>query len=193
MANEERNLDIQLKESNSKAIYIFGEINENISREVVSDIVETNWDKDNIKTINIFICSEGGNLSDCFAIIDTIELLKESKGIIVITHGLGEVVSAGFFLFLLGDIRILYPSCRVFVHEHITIGAECQTYGERIKQDKTEERRIYKMYVDYIARRLNITGKRAKNLVAKNDWLTRAQLTEYNVIPKEVKEEEPNE
>lgn len=189
MPNDERNEDQKIK-SNSKASYIFGEINENISREIVQDLIETEWEVEKINTLNLFICSEGGNLSDCFAIIDTVELLRKMYNIKIITHGLGEVVSAGFFIFLLGDVRILYPSCRVFVHEHITVGAEGQTYGERLKQDKTEERIVYRLYVDYIARRLGITSKRAKNLVAKNDWLTRSQLVDYNVIPKEVKEDE---
>lgn len=163
-----------------KIIHVIGEVNENTTENITKELIETNWKEDNIKELHIYICSEGGYLRDCFAIIDLIEDIREKDDIIIRTYGLGEVASAGFFIFLLGDERILYPSCRVFVHEHITIGDE-KTYGERIKADKTEEKEVYDNYVNFTAERLNITNTKAKNLLRKNKWLTKKEVKNYNI------------
>lgn len=169
-----------LKPGAFKVLYVVGEVNENMSSDVIKEIIESDWSEDNIKELHIYICSEGGYLRDCFAIIDLIQQIREQFGITIRTYGLGEVVSAGFFIFLLGDERHLFPSCRVFVHEHITEGAE-QTYGERIKADKTEEREVYENYARYTSERLGLSLRKAKNLLKKNKWLTKQEVKSYNI------------
>lgn len=163
-----------------KTLYIMGEVNENTTTEVTREIIESDWSGDNIRELHIYICSEGGYLRDCFAIIDLIRQIKKQFNITVRTYGLGEVASAGFFIFLLGDERQLFPSCRVFVHEHITVGTE-QTYGERIKADKTEEKEVYDNYVRYTAECLDISTRKVKNLLKKNKWLTQQEIKTYGI------------
>lgn len=163
-----------------KVLYIVGEVNESTTSEVTRELLETDWADDNIRELHIYICSEGGYLRDCFAIIDLIEQIKDQFKVIIRTYGLGEVASAGFFIFLLGDERHLFPSCRVFVHEHITVGTE-QTYGERIKADKTEEKEVYDNYVKYTSERLGISVTRTKNLLKKNKWLTKREVNNYGI------------
>jgi len=163
-----------------KIIYVIGEVNENTTECITKELLETDWTADNVKELHIYICSEGGYLRDCFAIIDIIEGIRARHDILIRTYGLGEVASAGFFIFLLGDERILYPSCRTFVHEHITIGDE-KTYGERIKADKTEEKEVYDNYVKFTSDRLGITSIKAKNLLRKNKWLTKKEVRNYNI------------
>lgn len=163
-----------------KILYIFGEINEAISQEVTQELIETDWRGEEIQELQLYICSEGGYLRDCFAVIDLVQAIKDRFQIKVYTYGLGEVASAGFFIFLLGEKRVLFPSCRVFVHEHITLGSE-QTYGERIKADKTEEKEVYDKYVKYTSERLELGIKKAKNLLKKNKWLTDKEIKLYNI------------
>lgn len=164
-----------------KNIFIIGEVNENISNEIIQEIINDNWDKEILKTINIYINSPGGFLSDCFAIIDLVMEIKKKYNLEINTFGLGEVTSAGFFLFLLGDNRILYPSCRVYVHSHLTLNSADKTYDERIKADKTEEKEIYDNYISYVSERLEITQTKAKNLLKKNKWLNKKEIKEYNI------------
>jgi len=170
-----------------KSIYVFGEVNESISREIIQELVEHNWET--TTHMHIFICTEGGNLHDCFAIIDFIENIKVQFGIHICSFGLGEVVSAGFLLFLLGDTRVMFPNCRMFVHEHITINQETQTYGQRLKADKGEEKNVYQLYVNYITRRLGITMRKSKTLLRKCDWLSEKDIVSYNIVPR-IKENE---
>lgn len=163
-----------------KVLYIIGEVNESVTEEITRELIESDWIEDNIRELHIYICSEGGYLRDCFAIIDLIQQLRKQFPIVIRTYGLGEVASAGFFIFLLGDERQLFPSCRVFVHEHITIGTE-QTYGERIKADKTEEKEVYDNYVKYTSERLGISVTKTKNLLKKNKWLTKKEMRSYGI------------
>ena len=172
--------ELSVKDPTKKNIYIIGEVNENTTSEIVREIIDINWDEENIKELNIYISSMGGFLSDCFAIIDLILQIKKDHELIVNTYGLGEVASAGFFLFLLGDARVLYPNCRVYVHSHITIGDE-KTYIDRIKADKTEEKELYNNYVAYMAQQLNVSTTKAKNLLKKNKWLTKKEIRDYNI------------
>lgn len=163
-----------------KILYIVGEVNESTTAEVAKELIEAEWEEENIRELHIYICSEGGYLRDCFAVIDLVQKIKSEFNITIRTYGLGEVASAGFFIFLLGDERQLFPSCRVFVHEHITMGTE-QTYGERIKADKTEEKEVYENYVKYTSERLGISVTKVKNLLKKNKWLTKKEIKTYRI------------
>lgn len=169
---------------NNKCITIFGEINYDIAETILNDLIEEEWD-DNQNNLDIYIYSEGGFLSACFAIVDIINMFKIKHNIKITTYGVGEIASAGFFLFLLGDNRILYPSCRVFVHEHITIDAESKTYSEKLKEDRTIEKEIYEMYVAYTMTQLSCTKQKAKKLLAKNKWLNKKEIKQFNILGNE--------
>jgi len=172
-----------IKDSTSdtkKNIFIIGEVNENTTSEIVRELIDINWDEEEIKELNIYVSSQGGFLSDCFAIMDLVLSLKKEHNLKIKTYGLGEVASAGFFLFLLGDNRVLYPRCRVYVHSHITMGEE-KTYVERIKADKNEEKELYNNYVIYMSEQLGISTTKAKNLLKKNKWLSKKEIRDYNI------------
>lgn len=167
-----------------KILYIIGEINEGTTAEILREVIETEWEEEKIKEVEIYITSEGGYLKDCFAVIDIIQEYKKRYGLTIKTFGLGEISSSGFFLFLLGDYRYLYPSCRAFVHEHITMNDD-RPYGERLKADRTEEKEVYVNYLSFTAERLGISLRKAKNLLKKNKWLTKKEIASYNLIKEE--------
>jgi ATP-dependent protease ClpP protease subunit len=163
-----------------KTLFMIGEINENVTNEVIQELVSIDWATTTIKDLDIYVSSQGGFLSDCFAIIDFILHVKKTYNIRVNTYGLGEVSSAGFFLFLLGDTRYLFPSCRVFVHSHITIGDE-KPYDERVRADKAEEKELYNNYVSYMSTQLDLSMAKTKNLLKKSKWLSKKEITAYNI------------
>lgn len=168
-----------------KSVCVFGEIGESTSSTVIPELLETNFIEENIKELHLYICSEGGMLSHCFALIDFIQVLKRQHNLTVYTYGLGEIASGGFFLFLLGDKRVLFPNCRIFVHEHITIDREPQTYSDRLKEDKTTEKELYETYINYTSTQLKVSNKRAKTLLAKNKWLTKRDIKSFNILGEE--------
>jgi ATP-dependent protease ClpP protease subunit len=163
-----------------KTLFAIGEVNDGMSQGIITELLSHNWEKDPVRQVLLYISSEGGYLHDCFAMIDLLEFFKYKYDFEIITFGLGEIASAGLFLFMVGDQRILFPSCRVFVHEHISMSAE-QTYSERLKADKGEETIVYNNYLKYTARNLGLTNRRAKALLKKNKWLTELEIRNYNI------------
>ena len=178
--NSTKVLDEKIK---IKQLFIVGEINEDRSREIIKALFETNWEKEEITNIHLYITSEGGYLKDCFAIIDAILFVKEAFNIHVSTFGLGECASAGFFIFLVGDMRVLFPRCNVFVHEHITQFSE-NTYSDSKKEEK-DATMLYDMYVKYTCDRLQLSKARVRTLLKKNRYLRFNELESFNIITKE--------
>lgn len=171
---------------NIKQIYLFGEIDGNVSRECIETLLDIDFVKENIKILKLYISSEGGFLFDCFAIIDCVLDLKTKYNLKIETYGLGQISSAGLFLFLLGDTRILYKNCKVYVHEHITTEENGKTYGERLKEDKTQEKDIYEMYFQYSMNQLNLNKQQVKKFLALNKWMTKKEIEKFNIVKNNV-------
>lgn len=164
---------------------LIGSIDENMLKSVINGLNEIE-DMGDVKVLNIFISSQGGSLHDCFAMIDVIEYLKDRFNFEINTFGLGLVASGGFFLFLLGDNRCSFPSCRFYVHEHVCVDEEELPYSKKIMREK-EDKVLNKMYVHYVARRLNISDQKARALLRKDAWLTAKDLAKYGVVNGELK------
>lgn len=194
MADERINDDTKIiTEDNikTKQLYIIGEINEGMSKDIIKALFETNWKEDAINNLSIYISSEGGFLIDCFAMIDAIQFIRDTYDVHVSTIGLGECTSAGFFLFLVGDLRILFPNCRIYVHEHIATLGE-SSYDDTRREIK-DQKMVYDMYVAYTTKRLGISPTRVKNLLKKNRYLTPKELKKFNIITPDLNEEEKTE
>ena len=168
-----------------KNLYLIGPINESMVKEVIPGLLEDpNIDK--LDILNLFVSSEGGSLHDCMAIIDTIEHLKRTVKFEVNSCGMGMVASGGVFLFLLGDNRAMLPSCRFFVHEHVCMDEEELPYSKKLSREK-EDKLLNNMYVHYVARRLEISDRKARSLLKKDKWLTQRDLESYGLITGELK------
>lgn len=179
--------DPQVKPKQTKNMYLVGEVNEEMNREVLEEL--TNIDFDCVDTINVYISSSGGLLHDCFSMIDMFLFVKNSNNCTINTFGLGCIASAGFFLFLLGDGRFLFPNCRVFVHEHITVGEEGKPFTKKLA-DLSEDKRLNKMYINYVHERLDITVTKAQTLLKKDAWLSDKEIIEFKINTGEVYEDE---
>jgi len=164
-------------------IYIFDELTQTDAGNIISDLVKL--DLNNVTNINIYMCCCGGDLYGCFAILTYITEIRKKYGIHVTTYGMGQVASAGFFLFLLGDTRILYPMTRVFVHEHINYEEQEMTHSERKVAGK-EDDIVHRMYVDFISERLNMPNKDIVELLQKNKNLSDSEIKNYNVTTQEL-------
>lgn len=105
-----------------KNIYIFGNISEKMSFEVVADLVELSANIVNNGMINpeitIFLNTEGGDLTEMYAIYDMIKFVQ-NKGIDVSIIGLGKVMSAGLTLLGAGTKgkRKVSKNTRLMFHE----------------------------------------------------------------------------
>jgi len=168
-----------MNKDTKKNLFIIGDIEDNMTKEILKSLLD-DPDINDLKTLNIFIETIGGDLHCCFAILDAIEYLKEQIRFKINTFGIGKVYSAGFFIFLLGDYRKLFPSTRVFVHEHLILNDEASPFTAKLKEFE-EDRNLHQIYTTYVMRRLDITSRQARTLLKKNKWLTTKDIEKYNI------------
>lgn len=95
---------------------LMGEINDISVKTVIEWILHENHvRKKKQKELLLMICSEGGSVSDAFALID----VMQSSKIPVKTVGLGEISSAGLMIFIAGSAgrRVLTPRTSILSHQ----------------------------------------------------------------------------
>jgi len=160
-------------------IYIIGEISEVTAADVINDIEDIDLESGDVLDITIF--SSGGCLYSTLAIIDYLQKVKADNNLTIVTHGLGDICSGGFLLFLLGDHRTIYPMCRIYVHEHLTTDSPTTTYSKKVIYNK-EEKRLNKMYTAWVAERIGSTYAKAHKLLMLDGWLSDAQIKKYNIF-----------
>lgn len=84
-------------------------------REAIKFIMKANFQPKKLDHINLVICSPGGAVDACFALIDTMK----GSAIPVRTIGLGCIASCGLLLFMAGQKghRILTPNTSILSHQ----------------------------------------------------------------------------
>ena len=103
----DRGLDIT-----NRTIYIFGEIDEHASENVIKGLQFLSLTDGNI---TIMINSQGGSASDMFAIYDAMCACDQS----ITTVGLGEICSAAGLLLVAGDKRLVSKNAMFMAHQCI--------------------------------------------------------------------------
>ena len=84
-------------------------------KEAIEFILKQNIEKKKQKRLQFMICSPGGAMPDCFALID---IMKGSR-IPIHTVGLGMIASCGLLLFITGEKghRTLTPNTSILSHQ----------------------------------------------------------------------------
>ena len=97
-------------------IFLFvGGVDSDSCREAIEFVLKQNTEKKKKKKLQFMICSPGGEMPPCFALID---IMKGSK-IPIHTIGLGLIASCGLLLFISGEKghRILTPNTSILSHQ----------------------------------------------------------------------------
>ena len=140
-----QSLDDELVDTNPGVSLLFGEICAENVAPLIAWILAENFSESAPEQLTILINSEGGDLSDAFALI---EVMRGSK-IPINTVALGQVASAGLLIFMAGDYRIITPSCSVMSH-HFSAGVS-GTFHDLINANKEwnfTQQRIVNMYME---------------------------------------------
>lgn len=99
-------------------MYVFmGEVDHESIRPIIEWILHENFvAKKKRKELLLMICSEGGDMSAAFALID----VMRSSNIPIKTVGLGQIASAGLLIFLAGSPgrRTLTPNTSIMSHQY---------------------------------------------------------------------------
>ncbi len=93
---------------------IYDDIDCEVAKQVTQFIIEQQFGDPESRpdVLNVLINSQGGSVTDAFAIID----VMASSHIPIRTIGLGQIASAALMIFLVGNERILTPNTSILSH-----------------------------------------------------------------------------
>jgi len=124
-------------------VYILmDEISNESCKDAIEFILKQNAEKKKQKRLQFLICSPGGDVPSCFALID---IMKGSK-IPIHTVGLGCIASCGLLLFITGEKgnRILTPNTSILSHQYSwgSYGKEHELFAQVKEFELSTERMI---------------------------------------------------
>lgn len=130
----------------SGMVVLMGEIDHDSVQPVIEWILHENHvRKKKHKELLLMICSEGGDLSCAFALID----VMQSSAIPVKTVGLGQIASAGLCIFIAGapGRRILTPNTSIMSHQ-FSWGTEGKVHElfATVKEFELTQKRMIELY-----------------------------------------------
>jgi len=155
--NKEYAYDLYSRLLNDRIVFINGEINDNLSSIVVSELLYL--DSLNHNDIYLYINSPGGSITSGMAIYDTMNYIKSD----VKTICVGLAVSMGAFILANGTIgkRCSLPNSEIMIHQPLG-GTQGQATDIKIAAE-----RILKIKDKLNTILANVTGKDIK--VIEND------------------------
>lgn len=177
VSNSERVYDIYSRLLKDRIIIINGEIDNTLSNSVVAQLLYL--DSINNDDISLYINSPGGNVTDGFAIYDTMNLIKSD----VSTIGMGMCASMAAFLLSSGSKgkRYILPNCEVMIHQPLGgasgQAAEIKIAAEHILKTKEKLNKILSIN----------TGKKLNEIEKDTDrdnYMTASESLEYGIVDK---------
>jgi len=101
---------------NSQTQFLVGDIDGDSVTHIIKWITTENFDPKPDKILTLYINSDGGSLTDAFALVD---IMRSSKCKIR-TIGIGSIISAGFLIFAAGtkDERYISKNTTIMCHQY---------------------------------------------------------------------------
>ena len=123
-------------------VVFMGDVTVETMSPLIDWILAENYKEKKKKELTLGICSRGGDLNACFALVD---IMKGSK-IPIRTVGLGMIASCGLLMFITGakGKRVLTPNTSILSHQYSwgSIGKEHELFARVKELELTTERMI---------------------------------------------------
>jgi ATP-dependent Clp protease protease subunit len=181
MTTETENLDQSHSQrlADSGMLVLMGEIDNNSIKPVIEWILHENFvAKKKRKELLLMICSEGGDMSAAFALID----VMRSSNIDIKTVGLGQIASAGLLIFLAGSPgrRVLTPNTSILSHQ-FSWGSDGKVHElfATMREFELTQKRMIQHYRDSTG--LDEDTIRTKLLPPHDVWLDATQALELHI------------
>jgi ATP-dependent Clp protease protease subunit len=164
-------------------MFIFmGDVTMETMSPVVDWILSENMKKRNkAKELTLGICSRGGDLNACFALVD----VMRASSIPVKTIGLGMIASCGLLMFISGKKgrRILTPNTAILSHQYSwgSAGKEHELFA-RVKEMELTTDRILKHY----KKCTGLTEKKVREVLLppQDVWLSATEALKLKLCDK---------
>jgi ATP-dependent Clp protease protease subunit len=163
----------------SKGVYIMmGDVTQESMAPVIDWILSANMKKKKPKELTLVVCSRGGDLNACFALVDVIMGSK----IPIKTVGLGMIASCGLLLFMSGEkgSRVLTPNTAILSHQYSwgAMGKEHELFA-RVKEMELTTKRL----LDHYKKCTGLTEKAVReHLMPPHDvWLSAKEAKKFGI------------
>lgn len=172
--------DIYSRLLKDRIIFISGEINDEVSSLVISELLYL--DSINHDDISIYINSPGGSVTSGLAIYDTMKMVKSE----IETIGIGMSASMGAFLLSSGTKgkRCILENAEVMIHE-ILGGASGQATEIQIQADRILHLR--EKLNKLLAKNTNQTLKKINNDTKRDHYMDADEALKYGIVDKILK------
>ena len=160
-------------------IFLFvGGVDTESCREAIEFVLKQNTEKKMKKKLQFMICSSGGEMPPCFALID---IMKGSR-IPIYTVGLGLITSCGLLLFIAGEPghRILTPNTSILSHQFSwgSYGKEHELFAQ-VKEFELSTKRMLEHYKKCTG--LSEDEIREHLLPPEDVWLSAKEAKKLNI------------
>lgn len=148
----------------------------------LADLMKATHDLKKGDTLKMYSQGPGGNAFVCLSMMNYIHSLQK-KGVHVVTESMGLAASANFYMWVIGDERIVNEGDMLMSHLVIPRNA----YGQKISRESlTDEQRLLIDHLNHWIRQrlLNIVGDAQivnEMLDDDNNWYTAKQLYEMGI------------
>lgn len=171
----------------NRALYIHGEINQEVSQQIIPmihyfNVVDEGIPVEDREPLKLFISSEGGEAYKGYNLISAIERSKTP----VHTYSEGtQLMSMGLLIFLSGDVRHMSRHSSPMYHQ---IAAGTSGSISTMENETAYYRRMQEQAKQYIAERTSIPIEKMEEYDDKNlDWfLTFEECKRYKVFDIEI-------
>ena len=175
--NGERSYDIYSRLLKDRIVFLSGEINDEVSNTIVSELLYL--DSLNHNDISLYINSPGGSITSGMAILDTINFIKSDVSTICI----GMAASMAAFLLSCGKKgkRYILPNAEVMIHQPLG-GAtgqatEIKIAAERILKLKDKLNRL-------LAKNTNQKLEKIEIDTERDYFMDANEALEYGIVDK---------
>lgn len=161
----------------SRTILIYGEINQNLAKEVSTQLLLLEAMSD--EPIKIFINSQGGHVEAGDTIHDMIQFVKPDVYVI----GTGWVASAGITIYLAAqkEHRFSLPNTRYMIHQP---AGGVQGQSTEIQIEAKEIVRMRERINRLIAKATGQTYEKVSKDTDRNFWLSVEEAKDYGIVNK---------
>lgn len=175
--NNDERFDIYSKLLKDRIIFISGEIDDNLSNNVVAELLYL--DSLNHNDIYLYINSPGGSVTSGLAIYDTMNYIKSD----VSTICFGIAASMGAFLLSSGTKgkRYILPNSDVMIHQ-VLGRSEGQASDIKIATDRILD--LKKRLNKILAKNTNKSIKTIEHDTDRDNYLSASEAVEYGIVDK---------
>ena len=172
----ERSFDIYSRLLRDRIIILQGEFEPSMANTIVAQLLFLESENSNAD-ISLYINSPGGDVSACFAILDTMRYIKSP----VSTIGIGLVASAGAVILAGGEKgkRFALPNTEIMIHQP-SGGARGKVTDMEITFNQIQKTKsiMTKLMAEF-------TGKKEKEVfdaMERDNWMSAVQAKDFGLI-----------